>query len=71
MDSWRQHESLWGEFLPVPPEQLSVLEDGQTIAVDGLEIHPLDTPGHAYHHFAYLFKNICFREILVVSACMV
>ena len=53
-------ETLWGEFLPVPPDRLSVLEDGQSVDVHGLELCPLDTPGHANHHFAYLYENTCF-----------
>jgi glyoxylase-like metal-dependent hydrolase (beta-lactamase superfamily II) len=53
-------ESLWGEFLSVPPEQLSVLQDGQALEINGLSFLPVDTPGHAYHHFAYVFEDICF-----------
>jgi glyoxylase-like metal-dependent hydrolase (beta-lactamase superfamily II) len=53
-------DTLWGEFLPVPPDHLSVLELNHSVEVHGLEICPLDTPGHAYHHFAYLFNNTCF-----------
>jgi glyoxylase-like metal-dependent hydrolase (beta-lactamase superfamily II) len=53
-------ESLWGEFLPVPAEKLVSHSDGDIIQVGGLSFRALDTPGHAYHHFAYLFDDICF-----------
>ncbi len=47
-------DELWGEARPVPEERLVVLSDGnETEAADGtLTAH--DTPGHAYHHLAYL-----------------
>lgn len=53
-------EELWGEFLPVPDEMVSVLEDQEIIEVENLRFRALDTPGHATHHMAYLFENICF-----------
>lgn len=53
-------EALWGEFLPVPEDRLSVLEDDGEIEIQGLRFRPLDTPGHAYHHFVYLFEDVCF-----------
>jgi glyoxylase-like metal-dependent hydrolase (beta-lactamase superfamily II) len=53
-------ETLWGEFLPVPPERLTAHSDGDAIAVEDLCFRAVDTPGHAYHHFAYLYEDICF-----------
>ena len=53
-------DSLWGEFLPVPPEQLSILKDRQALEINGLSFLPMDTPGHAFHHYAYIFEDICF-----------
>jgi len=53
-------DSLWGEFLPVPAERLNVLKDCQPVEVEGLALRPIDTPGHASHHFAYLFDEVCF-----------
>jgi glyoxylase-like metal-dependent hydrolase (beta-lactamase superfamily II) len=55
-----QMDELWGNFLPVPEKQLTVLEDGDLIQVGKLEFRAVDTPGHAYHHHAYLFKQVCF-----------
>ncbi len=53
-------DTLWGEFLPVPEAQLSVLQDNDEIEIEGLVFKALDTPGHAYHHMAYLFDGCCF-----------
>jgi glyoxylase-like metal-dependent hydrolase (beta-lactamase superfamily II) len=53
-------ESLWGEFLPVPESQLKVPEDGEEIEIGDLRFRPINTPGHAEHHYAYLFEDICF-----------
>jgi glyoxylase-like metal-dependent hydrolase (beta-lactamase superfamily II) len=53
-------ESLWGEFLSVPQEQLKVPKDAEPIVIGNLEFVPIDTPGHAEHHYAYLFEDILF-----------
>lgn len=53
-------ESLWGEFLPVPQSQLHVVNDAQEIQIGNLRFVALSTPGHAEHHHAYLFEDICF-----------
>ena len=53
-------DSLWGQFLPVPENKLRVVEDGEEIAIGDLRFTPINTPGHAEHHYAYLFKDICF-----------
>jgi len=53
-------ESLWGEFLAIPENKLSVLHDEDIVEVAGLRFQALDTPGHASHHMAYLFEDICF-----------
>jgi glyoxylase-like metal-dependent hydrolase (beta-lactamase superfamily II) len=53
-------EELWGEFLPVPPERLNILQDGEVVDLAGLQVRALDTPGHANHHFVYISRAICF-----------
>jgi len=53
-------ESLWGEFLPVPENKLRVVGDGEEIVIGNLEFLPINTPGHAEHHYAYLFEDVCF-----------
>ena len=51
---------LWGEFLPVPSERLMVVEDGEVVEIEEIQIRAVNTPGHANHHYAYFFKDICF-----------
>jgi glyoxylase-like metal-dependent hydrolase (beta-lactamase superfamily II) len=53
-------ESLWGEFLPVPENQLIIPNDAEAIRIGNAEFIPLNTPGHAEHHYAYLFEDILF-----------
>ena len=55
-----QMEKLWGEFLPVPENQLKIAKDKEEIVIGNLHFIPIDTPGHANHHYAYLFEDICF-----------
>ncbi len=53
-------DTLWGEFLAVPEDQLTVVQDEEEIPIGNLRFLPLNTPGHAEHHYAYLFEDICF-----------
>ena len=53
-------DELWGEFLPVPEEKLNILEGDGEIIINGLKFQYLDTPGHAFHHMAYIFEETCF-----------
>ncbi len=53
-------EALWGEFLPVSESQLVVPNDAEAIKLGNAEFIPLDTPGHAEHHYSYLFEDILF-----------
>ena len=53
-------DSLWGEFLPVPDDKLRVVKDGEEITIGELRFLPINTPGHAEHHYAYVFEDICF-----------
>jgi glyoxylase-like metal-dependent hydrolase (beta-lactamase superfamily II) len=53
-------QSLWGDFLPVPEERLSVIQDGEVIEIENLSFFPIDTPGHANHHFVFRFEGVCF-----------
>jgi glyoxylase-like metal-dependent hydrolase (beta-lactamase superfamily II) len=55
----RMHD-LWGDFLPVPEARLSTPQDGAEMAIGGLHVTVLDTPGHANHHYCYLIDGVCF-----------
>ena len=51
---------LWGEFLPVAQNQLKVPKDAEEIVIGRLKFLPVNTPGHAEHHYSYIFEDICF-----------
>ena len=53
-------ELLWGKFLPVPQNQLKTPNDAEAIRIGSAEFIPLNTPGHAEHHYVYLFEDIAF-----------
>lgn len=53
-------ETLWGEFLPVAENQLTVPHDAEEIVIGSLRFLPINTPGHAEHHYSYLFEDVCF-----------
>ena len=53
-------ELLWGKFLPVPQNQLKTPNDAEAIRISSAEFIPLNTPGHAEHHYVYLFEDIAF-----------
>jgi glyoxylase-like metal-dependent hydrolase (beta-lactamase superfamily II) len=55
-----QMDALWGEFLPVPEDKLHIANDMEEIKIGNLRFVPINTPGHAEHHHAYLFEDICF-----------
>jgi len=50
-------ERLFGEALPVPAENLRILEGGETITLGARKIEVAYTPGHASHHVSY-FENL-------------
>ena len=47
-------DELWGGIDPIPEERVHVLEDGDKIDLGGRSLQAIETPGHAYHHHAYL-----------------
>lgn len=47
---------LFGEMLPVPPENLRILEGGETLTLGTRKLEVAYTPGHASHHVTY-FDN--------------
>lgn len=53
-------DQLWGEILPVAENQLKVPNDAEEIVIGTLRFVPVNTPGHAEHHYAYLFEDVCF-----------
>lgn len=49
-----QMEELWGGIEPVPAERIRALADGDEVDLGGRKLTAVETPGHAYHHHAYL-----------------
>jgi glyoxylase-like metal-dependent hydrolase (beta-lactamase superfamily II) len=47
-------EELFGEARPVPEDRLERLEGGEEVEAAGGVLSAHYTPGHAYHHLAYL-----------------
>src|SRR5919202_1160010 len=47
-------DELWGEARPVPEDRVVILKDGEETEAAGGTLVAHDTPGHAYHHLAYL-----------------
>jgi glyoxylase-like metal-dependent hydrolase (beta-lactamase superfamily II) len=44
---------LFGETLPVPPENLRIMEGAQTLTLGSRKLDVVYTPGHASHHVSY------------------
>lgn len=53
-------DALWGEFLPVKEDKLTVAQDMEEIVIGNLRFLPVNTPGHAEHHYCYIFEDLCF-----------
>jgi glyoxylase-like metal-dependent hydrolase (beta-lactamase superfamily II) len=47
-------ESLWGGIDPIPQDKVRALDDGDKIDLGGRSLQAIETPGHAYHHHAFL-----------------
>lgn len=55
-----QFDNLWGAMIPAPPESVHALRAGAIQTVGELSIEAIETPGHAFHHYAYALGNNCF-----------
>jgi glyoxylase-like metal-dependent hydrolase (beta-lactamase superfamily II) len=49
-------QRLFGETLPVPVENLRILEGGETLTLGSRQVEVVYTPGHASHHVSYFDK---------------
>lgn len=47
-------EQMWGGIDPIPEDRIQVLNDEDVIDLGGRSLTAWETPGHAYHHHAYL-----------------
>lgn len=46
-------QELFGEALPVPAENLRILQGGETVKLGASSLNVMYTPGHASHHVSY------------------
>ncbi len=49
-------QRLFGETLPVPADNLRILEGGETLTLGSQQVEVVYTPGHASHHVSYFDK---------------
>jgi glyoxylase-like metal-dependent hydrolase (beta-lactamase superfamily II) len=52
--------TLWGQFLAVSADKLTILQENEEVVVGNLRFYALNTPGHAEHHYCYQFEDLCF-----------
>ncbi|MCY3698605.1 MAG: MBL fold metallo-hydrolase [Gemmatimonadetes bacterium] len=50
-------ETLWGEFLPVPAESVTEVDEGDTVQLGDRTLRVAYTPGHAKHHVVYFEED--------------
>ena len=62
-----QMQRLWGEIVPVPEENVTVLTGGETV----LGMRVAYTPGHASHHVCYLHEDSGTAFVGDVAACRI
>jgi glyoxylase-like metal-dependent hydrolase (beta-lactamase superfamily II) len=43
---------LYGDLVPLPPERMHPVADGEQVALGGRTLELIHTPGHALHHYA-------------------
>ncbi len=55
-----QMETLWGDILPAPAENVRAVADGEVVEAAGLELRAIYTPGHASHHHTWRVGDVAF-----------
>src|SRR6266699_1700550 len=50
-------QQLFGHVLPVPAENLRILEGGESLTLGSRKLEVVYTPGHASHHVSYFDKT--------------
>ncbi|WP_425154799.1 MBL fold metallo-hydrolase [Candidatus Palauibacter sp.] len=52
-----QMETLWGEFLSVPADSVTAVDEGDAVRLGDRTLRVAYTPGHAKHHIAYFEED--------------
>jgi glyoxylase-like metal-dependent hydrolase (beta-lactamase superfamily II) len=50
-------DQLWGGIDPIPADRIHVVADDEVIDLGGASLRAVETPGHAYHHHAFLLDD--------------
>ncbi|MEZ4519646.1 MAG: MBL fold metallo-hydrolase [Chloroflexota bacterium] len=50
-------DQLWGEVLPAPADRVTAIEGDVPLTIAGLNLTPISTPGHAWHHHTYRLEG--------------
>ena len=53
-------DTLWGDILPAPQENVTIVNDGDVIRIGDLVFTAIETPGHARHHHVYRLGDVAF-----------
>jgi len=53
-------DTLWGEMLPAPEQNVIVMQDGEGVQLGEVQVIAWDTPGHARHHHSFVIGQVCF-----------
>lgn len=53
-------DRLWGGIDPIPSDRIHVIVDQDVIDLGGVSLRAIETPGHAYHHHAFLDEDSGF-----------
>ncbi len=51
---------LWGSLTAAAPDRVHPLDDGATVELAGTVVRAIETPGHAFHHHAYVCGDALF-----------
>jgi glyoxylase-like metal-dependent hydrolase (beta-lactamase superfamily II) len=64
-------DALWGAFLPVPAERVTVLAGGERVELAGTSIAVAYTPGHAKHHVSFLDEHSGMAYVGDTGGCRI
>ena len=64
------YRKTYGELVPIAPERMVAMQDGQIVELAGRTLTLIDTPGHALHHYCILdrgYANVFTGDTFGVS----